>query len=72
MMIGIVLVACLAARVGLSPAVTMQSTLRRTSSVASSGSRSDVPFCRSVLNDDVFTFDVTKLAQSLVEGIEPG
>ena len=31
-----------------------------------------VPFCRSILNDNVFTFDVTKLAQSLVEGIEPG
>src|SRR5437773_9122651 len=43
MMIGMVLVACLAARVGVGPAVMMQSTLRRASSAASSGSRSTFP-----------------------------
>src|SRR5262249_3558581 len=43
MMIGIVLVACSAARVGVSPAVTIQSTLRRTSSAASPGRRSGFP-----------------------------
>jgi hypothetical protein len=31
-----------------------------------------IPFCRSVLNDDVFTVDVAKLAQPLPEGFESG
>src|SRR5215470_15805138 len=43
MTMGIVVVACLAERVGCGPAVTMTSTLRRTSSPASEGRRSDFP-----------------------------
>jgi len=44
MTIGIVLVACLAARVASMPAVTMQSALSRTNSVAIAGSRAALPF----------------------------
>ena len=43
MTMGIVVVASFAARVGNGPAVTMMSTLRRTSSAASAGRRSSFP-----------------------------
>ena len=43
MTMGIVLVASLAAWVTVAPPVTMRSTLRRTNSAASSGSRSGFP-----------------------------
>ena len=62
MTMGTVVVAALAARVVPAPAVTMMSTLRRTSSTASAGTRSRLPSSRSVLNDDVFPLHVPKLA----------
>src|SRR5207302_6066777 len=60
-------VASLAERVGDGPAVVMISTLRRTSSAARSGSRSPFPLGRLIVNDNVFTLDITKLAQTLPE-----
>ena len=44
----------------------MTPTFRRTSSAASAGSRSgNFQFTASPLNDETFSFDVTKLAQTL-------
>ena len=63
---GIVTVAALAGRVDAAPAVTIASTLRRTSSAARSGSRSDC-LGRSPLNDNVLPLHVPELAQSLSE-----
>ena len=60
---GIVLVAFLAARVSLAPGVTMTSTLRRTSSSASAGSRSYFVFGISKLKSYVLTFDVAEFAE---------
>ena len=63
MTIGIVLVAFLAALIGRPPVTKMISTLRRTSSAASSGiDRASLRI--SILDGDVLSFYVTKLAQS--------
>ena len=59
---GIVDVACLAGRVAWGPAVTMMSTLRRTSSAASSGSRSNFPSAHRDSIDNVFPLYVAKVA----------
>ena len=72
MTMGIVEVASLAARVRCGPPVTMTSTLRRTSSAASSGRRSGFSLRRSLLNDNVFPLDVSKLAQTLPECLDAG
>ena len=72
MTMGIVAVASLAARVAVGPAVTMTSTLRRTSSAASAGRRSSFSLCISPLNDNVFPLHVAKLAQTLPECLDAG
>ncbi len=46
------------------------STLRRTSSVASAGMRSC--FRRSILNDEVFSLDVSMLAETLAQRLDAG
>ena len=69
---GIVIVAFLAARVGIGPAVTMTSTLRRTSSAASAGQAIEFSLCISPLNDNVFPLHVAKLAQTLPECLDAG
>ena len=71
MTIGIVLVASLAARVAVEPAVTMTSTLRRTSSAASE-EPDQLALGISLFDDNVFSLDVPKLAQTLAECLEPG
>ena len=72
MTMGIVEVASLAERVDVGPAETMISTLRRTSSAASAGSRSSFPSAESPLNDNVFSLHVAKLAQTLPESFDAG
>ena len=67
MTIGMVTVACLAARVTVAPVVMITSTLSCTSSVATAARRSSRPFCRSLLKNYVFPFHITKLAQTLPE-----
>ena len=63
---GIVLVAFLAARISVfAPATTMTSTLRRTSSAASSGQPIELPLRISELEGDVLSFHVAKVTQSL-------
>ena len=49
------------------PAITMTSTLRRTSSAARSGARSRFPSEHAIINDNVFPFDVATFAQTLPE-----
>ena len=66
MTMGIVEVASLAARVASGPTVTMISTLRRTSSAASSGA-DQLSLGISVLDDNVFPLHVPKLAEPLPE-----
>ena len=69
---GIVLVACFAApqrRAG-SQRVTMTSTLSPTSSASSSGRRSALASGRPVLDDQVASFDVAEVAQSLPKGLD--
>ena len=72
MTMGIVVVASLAARVAAGPAETMMSTLRRTSSAARSGSRSNLLSAQSPLYGNVFTLHVAKLAQALQERLDAG
>ena len=72
MTMGIVTVASLAARVGIGPAVTMTSTLRRTSSAAKRGKAIEFSLCISPLNDNVFPLHVPKLAQTLPECLDAG
>ena len=67
MTMGIVVVACLAAKAAGVAEVTMTSILRRTSSAASPGSRSVSPSAQRVLNDDVPALDVAEIAQPLPE-----
>ena len=72
MTIGIVAVASLAARVYTRPLVTMTPTLRRTSSAASAGRRMEFSLCMAPLDDNVFLFYVTKLAQALPDCLDAG
>ena len=72
MTMGIVAVASLAARVSVEPAVTMTSTLRRTSSAASVREAIEFSLRRSPLNDNVFPLHVPKLAQPLAECLDAG
>jgi len=69
--IGIVPMACLAARVGFprgNDAVDLETNQLRREIRKSIY----LPFCRPVLDSDVFLFHVTKLPQSLAKGVEPG
>jgi hypothetical protein len=71
MTMGIVVVACLAARVGSTPAATITSTLRRTSSAARPGSRSA---CESAYRHSIARFcpRYIQLAQPLTESLDAG
>ncbi len=66
---GIVVVACLAARLAGVPHVASTSTGRPTSSAAAQARRSARTLRHSSLNDDVATFDVTVSAQPPAEVI---
>ena len=68
MTMGIVLVACLAARTAPRALTTSTSTLSCTSSATRSGRRPSKP-CVAVLNQDVFSLDITELSQPLTERI---
>ena len=70
MTMGIVEVAALAARVGAGPSVTITSTLRRTSSAASSVQAIEFSLCPSNVNDNVFPLCVPKLAQPLAKRVD--
>ena len=70
MTIGMVLVACLAAEARNGPGDTMTSTLSRTSSAASAGSRSAVTFRPAVLDDEVLPLDLAQLAETLSERLD--
>ena len=61
---GIVTAASLAARVSGGPAVTIMSTLRRTSSATERGEAIKFSLCVSILDDNVFPLYVPELAQS--------
>ena len=72
MTIGIVVVASLAARVTCGPAVTMTSTLRRTSSdSASAGEISNFSIRIAPFKDDAFPLYIAQLAQALPERFMP-
>ena len=68
--IGMVPVACCAARAASEFDATITSTPRSTSSLAEPGYWLDLPVCASDLNDDVLSLDVAALTQSLPKGIE--
>ena len=70
MTIGIVPVACLAAKLAGEPEARMSSTFRATSSAARSGSRSLRPSEEAVLDDDVLALDVAVLAQPLEKALD--
>ena len=72
MTMGIVTVAALAGRVADGPAVTMTSTLRRTSSAASEGRRSSCPSADRHSMTMVFPLHVPQLAQALPECLGAG
>ena len=59
------MVALLAAKPDSVALTTMRSTLRRTRSAASSGKRSSFPSGKSILDGDVLSFYLAKLAQRL-------
>src|SRR5215813_2498643 len=65
---GIVLVACLAARLGWVPTGTRTSTWSWTSSARRSGSRSCLPSCQLYSMAMVSALDVAALAQALAKG----
>ncbi len=65
---GIVVVACLAAKAVTVPGTTIRSTFSLTNSAAKSGSRSHCPFRAPNLNADVLAHNVAALAQTLHEG----
>src|SRR5215510_11454842 len=69
--IGMVVVACFAARLAGVPAVQMTSTLSSTSARASRSSRG-VTLCPARLDSDVPPFDVTELRKALSERFEFG
>ena len=70
MTMGIVLVACLAARIAGVVARTSTSTLSCTSSATSPGMRSRFALSVAILNLDVFPLDVTEIAQPLAECLD--
>ena len=67
---GMVVVALLAANAGGSPVITIRSTLRRTKSAASSGSRSAFSSAESVLDGDILSLNPSKLAQLLSKRLQ--
>jgi len=85
---GIVIVASLAARVGDEPPVTMMSTLTHSTYAQGHGEEARIHethevgrergetieffLSRPPLNDNVFPLNVTKLAQTLPEGLSAG
>src|SRR3989442_5869477 len=69
---GMDVVARLAAAVSGAASVTMRSTLRRTSSAASAGSRSNLPSAYRYSMARVWALDVAELAQPLAERLIPG
>ena len=68
MTMGIVAVASLAARISPDPTATMTSTLMRTNSAAMTLLALAICSPDAPVNDDVFAFDVTQVAQTLAEG----
>ena len=68
--IGMLLVACLAARAGGVEGATMTSTFIRTSSAASSRVSLNLPAREPILDGDVLTLDVPEVAQALPEGVD--
>ena len=65
---GMVVVALLAASAGALPVVTIKSTLRRTTpSQAQVGGR--FSFCKSVLDDNILSFNPSEFAQLLPERV---
>ena len=66
---GMVLVACLAARAASVGGATMTSTWSATSSAASAGEPLDLPLGISVFDHDGAALDVPKATQSLTEGL---
>ena len=69
MTIGIVLVACLAARIAVSFVETRTSTLSCTSSARGLGSIR-LSLSVAILNHDVFALDITEISQPLPECLE--
>ena len=69
MTIGIVLVACFAARIAGEVPNTSTSTLSCTSSATRRGIRSTSSFSVTLLNDNGFTVDVTEIAEPLAKGV---
>ena len=61
------MVALLVANGGDVPVATIRSTLSRTSSAASSFMRSGFCLGKTVLNDDVFSFNLSQLAAARAE-----
>ena len=72
MTMGIVVVACLAARAAGVLEAKITSTLRRTSSAASSGSRSYFPSAARNLNGDALALDPAEIAEPLQECLHQG
>ena len=66
--IGIVLVVCCAARAAGVATATITSTWRRTSSAASTGSRSIWPSADRCSRDQVLALDIAELAKSFAKG----
>jgi hypothetical protein len=71
-MIGIVVVACFAARVDCVPAATIASTFNLTRSEATFRELTHVAVGISIFKDDILTFPVSELPQSRSEGFEVG
>ena len=69
MTMGIVLVACLAARIAVVDVTTSTSTLRCTSSATRPGKRSSFPR-EALLNENVFSLYVTEISQPLPECLD--
>src|SRR5262245_13193771 len=69
--IGMTEVACFAATIGTVAAVTMTSTLSRTSSAASSAARELGPLCPAYLDRDVAALDPTEFVQPLDKNGQP-
>ena len=67
---GMAVVAFLAANADGVPEATIRSTLRRTKSAVSSGRRSSFSLRKSILDDNVFSFNPAKLAQLLPERLQ--
>ena len=70
--IGIVLVACLAARIAWVPDATMMSTFSWTSSIAKVGKPFSLPLRPSPLHRDIAAVDIAQFAQSLAKAVPGG